>query len=150
MSNTTNYLDQYDAAKMDNPKAFDNIVWEALRFVPITPYMFRKTAGEYTVAKDTAHAITISPRTIVLTLTQSAMFDPKAFEAPDEFIAERNWYHYFHFGFGSHECLGKYVGMVLIPEMVRQVLLRSDIKAIGSIDYKFGPFPEQYDLIWGE
>lgn len=138
-----------DAAKMDDPKAFDNIVWEALRFVPIAPYMFRKTAGEYTVAKGTAHATTIRPGTIILTLTQSAMFDPKAFESPDEFIPERNWYHYFHFGFGSHECLGKYVGMVLIPEMVRQVLLRPGIKAADSIDYKSGPFPEQYDLTWG-
>lgn len=39
--------------------------------------------------------------------------------------------------------------MVLIPEMVRQVLLRPGIKAHGSIDYKNGPFPEQYDLSWG-
>jgi len=39
--------------------------------------------------------------------------------------------------------------MVLIPEMVRQVLLRPGIKAQGGIDYKSGPFPEQYDLSWG-
>jgi cytochrome P450 len=138
-----------DAAKQDDPKAFDGMVWEALRFVPIAPYLFRKAASEYTVAKGTAHATTVSAGTIILPLTQSAMFDPTAFELPDEFIAERNWYHYFHFGFGSHDCLGKYVGMVLIPEMVRQVLLRSGIKAHGSIDYKSGPFPEQYDLSWG-
>jgi len=138
-----------DAAQLDDPKAFDNTVWEALRFVPIAPYLFRKTASAYTVAKGTTHATTISPGTYVLPLTLSAMFDPKAFESPDEFIAERNWYHYFHFGFGSHECLGKYVGMVLIPEMVRQVLLRPGIKAQGSIDYKSGPFPEHYDLSWG-
>ena len=60
----------------------------------------------------------------------------KAFENPDEFIPGRNWYHYFHFGFGSHECLGKYVGMVMIPEMVRQILLRPDLKANGGIDFK--------------
>lgn len=137
------------AAKSDDPKAFDGIVWEALRFVPIAPYMFRKTASEYTVAKGTDHATAISPGTYVLPLTLSAMFDPKAFESPDEFIAERNWYHYFHFGFGSHECLGKYVGMVLIPEMVRQVLLRPGVKPQGAIDYKSGPFPEQYELSWG-
>ncbi|HEY8098604.1 MAG TPA: hypothetical protein VIE65_21270 [Methylobacter sp.] len=93
--------------------------------------------------------ITISAGAIILPLTQSTMFDPGAFESPDEFIAERNWYHYFHFGFGSHDCLSKYVGMVLIPEMVRQVLLRPDIKAHGSIDYKSGPFPEQYAISWG-
>lgn len=137
------------AAKLDDPTEFDNIVWEALRFVPISSYMFRKAASEYTVAKGTPYATTISPGTIVLTLTQSAMFDAKAFESPEEFIPGRNWYHYFHFGFGSHECLGKYVGMVMIPEMVRQVLLRPNIKPQGAIDYKSGPFPEHYELTWG-
>jgi cytochrome P450 len=76
------------------------------------------------------------------------MFDPKVFESPDEFIAERNWYHYFHFGFGSHECLGKHVGMVMIPEMIRQLFLRTDLKADSRIDYKGGPFAEKYDLSW--
>jgi cytochrome P450 len=137
-----------DAAQADDPTAFDNRVWETLRFVPIAPYLFRKTASEYTVGKGTARATTIRPGTYLLALTQSAMFDPLICENPDEFIAERNWYHHFNFGFGSHECLGKYVGMVLIPEMVRQVLLRPGVKANGSIDYKSGPFPEQYDLSW--
>ena len=36
------------------------------------------------------------------------------------------------FGFGS-QCLGKYVGMVLIPEMVRQAMLRDGIASKGKI-----------------
>jgi len=137
-----------NAAHRDDPKDFDAIVWEALRFVPIAPYLFRKTASEYTVGKGTDRETTITPGTYILPVTQSAMFDPLIFENPDDFIPNRNWYHYFHFGFGSHECLGRYVGMVMIPEMVRQVLLRPGIKASGRIDYKNGPFPEQYDLSW--
>lgn len=136
------------AAQRDDTKEFDAIVWEALRYVPIAPYLFRKTAGEYTVGKNSPRETTIKPGTYVLTLTQSAMFDPLIFENPDEFIPDRNWYHYFHFGFGSHECMGKYIGMVMIPEMVRQVLLRAGIKANGGIDYKSGPFPERYELTW--
>jgi len=84
----------------------------------------------------------------VLALTQSAMVDSAAFERPGEFIGGRNWYRYFHFGFGSHECLGKYVGMVMIPDIVRQILLLPGIQAHGSIDFKSGPFPERYDLPW--
>lgn len=137
------------AAQSEDPSEFDGIVWEALRFVPISPFLFRQTASAYTVAKGTDHATTITPGTYVLPVTQSAMFDPKAFENPDEFIPGRNWYHYFHFGFGSHECLGKYVGMVMIPEMVRQALLRPGIKANGSIDYQGGHLPQRYDLSWG-
>src|SRR2546426_2913461 len=137
------------AAQFGNPAEFDGIVWEALRFVPISPYLFRLAASDYTVAKGTDHATTITKGTYVLPVTQSAMFDPKAFENPDQFIPGRNWYHYFHFGFGSHECLGKYFGMVMIPEMVRQSLLRPGIKANGSIDYQGGHLPQRYDLTWG-
>ena len=136
------------AAKLADTTEFDGIVWEALRYVPIAPYLFRKSASDYTVGMGSDYATLIPAGTIVLPATQSAMFDPRAFENPDEFIPQRNWYHYFHFGFGSHECMGKYVGMVMIPEMVRQVLLRNDLKANGAIDYKSGPFPEAYQLSW--
>ena len=136
------------AAQQDKPAEFDDIVWEALRFVPITPYLFRTAASDYTAAKGTDHETVLCAGTHVLPVTLSAMFDERAFESPDEFIPQRNWYNYFHFGFGSHECLGRYVGMVMIPEMVRQVLIRQEIQARSSIDYKAGPFPEQYDLFW--
>jgi cytochrome P450 len=109
--------------------------------------MFRQTSCEYTIAKGTGHETVIPPATTVLALTQSAMFDKKAFEDPAEFRAGRNWYHYFTFGYGSHECLGKYVGMVMIPEIVRQILLQPDLKADGDIVYD-GHMPKSYELAW--
>ncbi|MFT3928789.1 MAG: cytochrome P450 [Spongiibacteraceae bacterium] len=136
------------AAQKDDPAEFDALVWEALRFVPIAPYLFRKSAMDYTVGMGTSYATKIPAGTYVLPVTQSAMFDKRAFDNPDEFIANRNWYNYFHFGFGSHECLGRYVGMVMIPEMIRQVFRRKDVQANGTIDYKSGPFPEEYWLSW--
>lgn len=136
------------AALSTDTRKFDGIVWEALRFVPISPYMFRQTASEYTLAKGTARATIIPANTNVLALTQSAMFDEKAFEQPEAFIANRNWYHYFTFGYGSHECLGKYVGMVMIPEIVRQLLLLPDLHATGEIEYD-GHMPKSYGLTWG-
>ena len=143
------WLDKVQAAaRQDDPAEFDGFVWEALRFVPITPYLFRTTASDYTAAKGTDHETLLRAGTYVLPVTLSATFDERAFDSPDEFIPKRNWYNYFHFGFGSHECLGRYVGMVMIPEMVRQVLIRPGIKAKAPIDYKSGPFPEQYDLGW--
>ncbi len=128
--------------------AFDGIVWEALRFVPITPYLIRQTSIDYTIGKGTDHETPIPAKTTILPVTQSAMFDPRAFENPDEFIPGRNWYHYFHFGFGIHECLGKYVGMVMIPEMVRQILLKPGLQAHGGIDYEGGHLPQRYELSW--
>jgi cytochrome P450 len=76
------------------------------------------------------------------------MFDTYAFDNPDEFDAHRNWYHHFNYGFASHDCLGKYIGMAMIPEMVRQVLLRTDIQAESPMNYKDSPFPEEYKLSW--
>jgi len=136
---------QTEAGK-DDTQAFDALVWEALRFVPISPYMFRTAAQDYTVGKGADHATTVAKGTHVLLLSQSAMFDERAYDNPDQFNPDRDWYHNFNFGFGSHDCLGKYVGAQLIPEMVRQVMRRQDLNAVGKIDYKDGPFPEHWLL----
>jgi cytochrome P450 len=138
-----------EAAQKENPDEFDGYVWEALRFVPIAPFLFRQTASPFTLGKGTPHETTIPHGTNVLALTQSAMCDTYAFENPETFNPKRTWYNHFNFGFGSHECLGKYIGMVMIPEMVRQIVLLPNIKAESDIDYKGGPFPEAYPLSWG-
>jgi cytochrome P450 len=148
-------------AALPNPDAFDSMVWEALRFVPISPYMFRQASTDYVIAKGTDRHTAIPASTNVLLISQSAMFDSYAYDEPEKFNPHRNWYHHFNFGFGSHECLGKYVGMVMIPEMVRQVMLRKNIAGKGKISRKNGalygdgpgagadgPFPEEYNLAW--
>ena len=142
-----------DKARQDDTPAFDAMVWEALRFVPIRPDIFRQAASDYTIAKGTEHETEIKAGTIVRLLVHSAMFDPYAYENPDEFNPDRNFYHNFNFGFGSHQCLGKYVGMEMIPEMVRQVVLLDDLDSGGKISYRNdlfpgrdGPFPEKYQV----
>ena len=137
------------AAQQTDLKAFDDIVWEALRYVPISPYMFRQTSQDYTLAKGTDYETLIPANTNVIVLTQSAMFDDFANTNPDDFNPDRTFYHNFNFGFGPHDCLGKYVGMEMIPEMARQVLLLPDVRAAAPIDFKDGPFPESYSLVWG-
>ena len=137
-----------EAAQLDDTKAFDDIVWETLRYVPISPFVFRQAAEKYTVAKGREHETMIDAGTYVLMATQSAMFDSYAYDDPDEFNPDRTFYHNFIFGFGSHECMGKYVGMVMMPEMVRQVVLRTNIKANGEIDYDGKPFPTFFNLSW--
>ncbi|MEA2903273.1 MAG: hypothetical protein QOI12_660 [Alphaproteobacteria bacterium] len=148
-------------AALADPAAFDSMVWEALRFVPISPYMFRQASTDYVIAKGTDRNTAIPARTNVLLISQSAMFDSYAYDKPEIFNPNRNWYHHFNFGFGSHECLGKYVGMVMIPEMVRQVMLRNNIAGKARISRRNGalygngpgagadgPFPEEYNLAW--
>ena len=144
-----------DNAYLTNTAAFDAMVWEALRFVPIRPDIFRKAASDYTIAKGTEFETEIKKDTIVRLLIHSAMFDPYAYDHPDEFDPDRSPYHNFVFGHGQHECLGKYVGIEMIPEMVRQVVLRNDLKSQGKISFinplfpdREGPFPESYKVSW--
>ena len=146
-----------DCAHQTDLTAFDDMVWEALRFVPIRPDIFRKAASDYTMAKGTERETTIRKGTIVRLLTHSAMFDSYAYENPDEFSPGRNIYHNFVFGYGQHQCLGKYVGVEMIPEMVRQVILRDDLESLGKISYRNelfpnrdGPFPEKFELKWSK
>ena len=136
------------AAQQDDSTEFDNIVWEASRFVPIRPDIFRILASNYTVAKGSEHETLIPSGTIVRLLTQSAMFDSYAYKDPDDFNPDRNLYHNFTFGIGSHTCLGKYVGIVMIPEMVKQIILMKGLKSDGGINYKDSPFPEEFNLQW--
>ena len=136
------------AAKEGNDEAFDPIVWEALRFNPAFKYMFRTASEDYTVAKGTARETLIAKGDTIMPLMLSAMFDPEAFDDPEVFNPARPYGNSFHFGFGSHECMGKEIGRVMIPEMVKQVLLRPGIQAEGSIDKNGGAVPEHYWLKW--
>lgn len=147
------------AASYEDRTEFDALVWEALRFVPIRPDIFRKAAVDYTIAKGTEHETEVKKGTIVRLLTQSAMFDSFAYDNADQFNPDRTTYHNFVFGFGQHQCLGKYVAMVLVPEMVRQAILLPQLAADGPISYERnegplagkmdGPFPEKYAIKWG-
>ena len=145
-----------NAAREEDWKAFDAMVWEALRFVPIRPDIFRKMAADYVVGKGTDYETTIENGAIVRLLIHSAMFDDHAYEDPNAFNPNRIFYHNFAFGFGEHECLGKYVGMEMIPEMVRHAVLLPELKADGAVSYRNdtfptfdGPFPERFDISWG-
>ena len=144
-----------DKARGSDVAAFDAMVWEALRFVPIRPDIFRQASEDFVIGKGTSYETEIEAGTIVRLLILSAMFDPFAYRNPDAFDPDRSFYHNFILGFGPHECLGKYVGMELVPEMVRQVLLRDNLAAAGPIDFRSetfpdrdGPFPEKYEVTW--
>ena len=77
---------------------------------------------------------TIPKGTTVLAMTHSGMFDPKALPHPDDFDPTRGPGNQFHFGLGLHECLGRAVGGVMIPEIVRQALRLKGLTAGRGCD----------------
>lgn len=131
---------------------FDAHVFEALRFNPITTIQFRFAEADRTLAEGTDYATPIPAGTVLAVCTGSAMFDPDLMPDPDRFDVTRPAMSYLHFGLGHHECLGRHVGKVAIPEAVRRILRQPDIRAAdgeaGAIDFAGGPFPEHWHVEW--
>lgn len=132
--------------------AFDAHVFEALRFNPITTIQFRFVEQDRVLGAGTTYAQPVKAGTVLAVCTGSAMFDAALMPDPERFDPGRPPHDYLHFGLGHHECLGRHVGQVAIPEAVRQILrlpslARADGEA-GRIDFAGGPFPEHFAVQW--
>ncbi|MGA8222810.1 MAG: cytochrome P450 [Candidatus Acidiferrales bacterium] len=119
-------------------------VFEALRFNPNNPGLFRITGEDYPLAKGQIHGVTIPKGTQVFAATLSAMFDGTKVDHPDDFRTDRPPYVYMHFGYGLHSCFGRYINQVQIPGILKPLLackkLRRAPGDAGALQYA-GPFP---------
>jgi cytochrome P450 len=134
------------AAAEAGSAAFDGYAWEALRFAPIVAFMFRHTEADHVLGRGTADAVQLAQGQVVLPLSLSAMFDPDWVPDPERFDPGRPDHAYLHFGFGHHECLGRYVASAVIPEIVRRILLRDGLRALGEIEDGGTPFPTAFRI----
>ncbi|MBL4705284.1 MAG: cytochrome P450, partial [Flavobacteriales bacterium] len=130
---------------MDKVKGY---VYEALRFNPVQPGMFRFSETKQILKGSGKKTYTIKGNRKVLALTSGAMFDPVTFPNPKTFNPERDAL-YMNWGFALHECYGKYINAVTIPEMVAAVLRLKNVRpakgALGrGAGLKEGPFPNNY------
>lgn len=141
------------AATSGDIETFDRYVFEALRFNPITTIQFRLAETERELGKGTPYATIVAKGTRIAVCTGSAMFDADLMPDPEDFSLDRPQTSYLHFGLGHHECLGRYVSRVAIPEAVRQVVLKRNLRRKagppGQIDFAGGPFPEHFTVQWG-
>jgi cytochrome P450 len=140
------------AAQKGDNAALDAIVWEALRFSPMTTFVLRVAAEPAVIAPGSDHQITVPAGRVVAAGIGSAMFDPAVFPAPDDFQT-RPRDLYLHVGFGAHICLGQYVAYEIIPETVRQLLLVPGLRLLAQggskVDDAGGPFAETFKLGFG-
>jgi cytochrome P450 len=131
---------------------FDAHVFEALRFNPITTFQLRTAEADGVLAAGTKYAASVKAGSLIAVATGSAMFDPALMPDPETFNPARPMSTYLHFGLGHHECLGRHVSRVAIPEAVRQIArlpqLRRAQGAHGQIDFSNGPFPEHFHIQW--
>jgi cytochrome P450 len=137
------------AAQADDDALLARYVFEALRFNPNNPGVFRITAEDYPLAKGAIHGMTIPKGTSVLAATQSAMFDDLKVDQPNDFRIDRPAWLDMQFGYGVHTCFGQYVNRVQIPGILKPLLRKKRLQRAGPLQYA-GPFPSSLPVTFSD
>jgi cytochrome P450 len=131
-----------EAARAGDLARMEGFVWEALRFEPHNPVVYRRAVRDATIAASTLRARRIPAGAMVFAVTQSAMFDPLDVADARAFRADRPWPTYIHWGWGMHACFGDAVNRAVIPAILKPLLARPGLRATGPRDDGGTPFPQ--------
>lgn len=133
------------AARADHDSKLAAIVFEALRFDPVNPFIYRRALADTTIAQGTLRARRIPKGTLVLASNLSAMFDPARLNVPERFDPARPWDDYMLWGFGLHTCFGRHINRAVVPALLKPLLAagrpRRAAGAAGKLDTAGTPFP---------
>jgi cytochrome P450 len=134
------------AARADDDALLSAYLSEAMRFAPQAPGQFRLAARDTTIATGTRRETRIPAGGRVFAATQSAMLDGSALKRPRQYRTDRTSYDYLHFGYGLHECFGRYISReVQMPKMLKALLRREGLRRSpggpGKLVWR-GPFPD--------
>lgn len=121
------------AARSQDDASLTSFVFEALRFNPLAPAMYRRANRKFVLAKGEFRQTEIPAGATVLAATQSAMFDERYIEEPMAFRLDRSARDALHFGYGLHACFGQYINRLQIPGILKPILQRQNLRrADGS------------------
>lgn len=81
-------------------------IFEALRFRPLNPLIYRRALRDTTIADGHLRRRRVAKDTMVLASNLSAMFDPLEVPQPTHFRTDRPWETYMLWGYGLHSCFG--------------------------------------------
>jgi cytochrome P450 len=119
-------------------------LWEALRFSPVNPIIYRRAPRDTRIGETQVRA-----GTMVLASNLSAMFDEAALDDPRRFVAGRPWNAYILWGEGLHRCWGDRINRAILPAMLTPLLAKPGLRALAAPDGEGTPFPRHYRLAWG-
>ena len=122
-------------------------VLETLRFHSPAPILVRLSVAEHTLSRGTPFETTIPAGKLIFASNGSAMMDETEVDNPQQFRLDRPAHHYLHFGWGIHQCLGKYISQVQLVEMLKALLMLPQLQradgSAGHLSYE-GPFPGRF------
>jgi cytochrome P450 len=138
------------AARADDDRLLASYIFEALRFNPVNPLIYRRAARQAVIARGTLRQRTIAKDTMVLAANLSAMFDPMTLNSPQQFRVDRSPDDYILRGYGLHTCFGAYINQAMIPAILKPLLKRTKLRRAdgptGRIDTAGTPFPVHFVL----
>lgn len=135
--------DALAAAKADDDDGLGAIVFEALRFRPINPFIVRWLADDYVLGAGEPHARRLAKGTVVFALSWSAMFDERVVDDPKVFRPGRPLHHDLNFSTGRHACFGRYISRVQIPQILKALLRHDGLRPAGEPAFD-GTFPDRF------
>lgn len=143
LSNPEHLAGAVAAAQADDKNLLRQYILEALRFRPPAPLLVRFSLQEHVLARHTERETTIPANKVVFASNSSAMMDETMLDAPHEWKLDRPEHEHLHFGWGLHQCMGKYIAETQLVEIMKGVLSLKNLRRASGSDgeVKFdGPF----------
>lgn len=141
------------AAVSGDDAQFAQYIWEALRFNPHNPVIYRRALHDTQVARSTFRQTNVKKGQIVFAATLSAQFDRFEIAAPNEFRVTRPWEDYIIWGYGMHTCFGAQINRAVIPAILKPLIAKKDLRRApgpaGQIDTGGTPHPQHFHLEFG-
>ncbi|WP_171236304.1 cytochrome P450 [Ruegeria sp. HKCCA6837] len=138
------------AARADDDALLAQHIWEALRFNPFNPVIYRRALHDTEIAPSTLRRAKIRKGQIVFAANASACFDRLDIPAPNEFRTDRPWKDYIIWGYGMHRCFGDTINQAVIPAILKPLLIQKNLRrapgAAGQIQPGIAGFPGHFHL----
>jgi cytochrome P450 len=140
------------AARDGDDATLSAYVFEALRFRPLNPVVYRRAMHDTVIAAGKLRRRKIAKGSIVMASNLSAMFDPLTIPDATSFRTDRPWETYMLWGYGMHACFGAHINRAVLPAMLKPLLAKPNLRRAdgtrGQIDKSGTPFPQHLHLVF--
>ncbi len=138
------------AALANDDELLAQYIWEALRFNPHQPLIYRRALRDAVIAPSTLRRRTIPKDTMVMAVSLAATFDNLDIPDANSFRIDRPFDTYMTWGYGMHICFGAAINRVIIPATLKPLLQQKNLRratgTAGEIERGGTPFPQHFKL----